>query len=590
MASMPDEGVPAEAEAEIDGPRAPPLEASDGVDGVAEDHPHDDAAEIGPSDSGNETVDPAVLAECAQFDHSDTDNGKRLVKYFGADLLTLEIGESKTPHFAVWRDGFWDFDNGALLAHQIGQKLGSRIGREADFLAMTPLEKKACDQARVAADNLVILEQTKQDWGAEQKANALGLKGMVDAARAAEARLEKRQSARRKFAVSSKNKGRIDAALHCAGACIGVSPDAFNPDPYLFATKTHTIKFARTRDDECPDPNVERWNGRIEAIAGHRREDMVTKCIPHPYVAGMECQKWRAFLKEFLPDEAARSYVQAFSGLGLLGRTVQRVLYHYGSGANGKSVFLETITRVLGPLAVGLPAESIIGHGERNAGSASPDLARLYGARFVRVLELPANKPLHEDLVKKLTGGEKVPVRTLFKGYFEFTPFFTCHLSGNGYPRIDGTDNGIWRRMAVVHWPVTIEKARQREFEDVLASFTPEYPGILNWLIEGALTFIEAGLHEPPSVITATQQYRSEMDPVAHFIKDCVERHVTHREKRATVFSAYESWAYASGRDPLSRRRFKNAFISHGFAEIKDCDWCYANCELHDVPARPTTS
>jgi putative DNA primase/helicase len=411
-----------------------------------------DDGDVRPSDSGSEPVDAEKIKACAALDHSDTDNGKRLLRHFGADLCALEIAEAKSPYFGVWRETHWDFDNGAMLAHQIGQKVGARIGLEADFLENTPSELKIIAAAEAAEGRLAALERgDPKKWSAEKDQ----LREAIGKGAAARAALQKRKTARLKFAVSSKNKSRIDAMLHCAGACICAPPDAFNPDPYRVATKTHTLRFIRERADECPDPEVCRWTARVEATPGHFREDKITRIVPHPYDPDARCDTWLAFLEEFLPDRAAREFVQTFSGLGLLGRTVQKLVFHYGTGANAKSVFLETLMRVLGPLAVGLPAESITGHGERAAGGASPDLARLYGARAVRILELPVNKPLHEDLVKKLTGGEKIPVRTLFKGYFEFTPVFTCHMSGNGYPRIDGTDNGIWRRMAVVHWPVS---------------------------------------------------------------------------------------------------------------------------------------
>jgi phage/plasmid-associated DNA primase len=76
------------------------------------------------------------------------------------------------------------------------------------------------------------------------------------------------------------------------------------------------------------------------------------------------------------------------------------------------------------------------------------------------------------------------------------------------------------------------------------------------------------------------------MDTVADFIADCVNREADpkKREKRAKVYDAYVAWAFASGGDPVGRRRFKAAFLSHGFAEVKDSDWAYANCQLHDVP------
>jgi putative DNA primase/helicase len=545
---------------------------------------------IRPSDSGLEPVDAKIVKACTSLDHSDTDNGKRLLNHFGADLRVLKQAEARTPTYAAFRGNFWDVECGNLYAHQVAQKIGGRIGLEADYLALTRFEQKHYEDGERAARDLAVLERRKMDWTSVDRARAQALEGTVKAAKLAKEALNKRQQARRKFAVSSKNAARIANMLICAAPGCAVEPDAFNPDPYVLATKGHTLRFLRERDDECPDPNACRWKARVEAVPGHRREDMLTRYVPHVYDPQAQCPNWQAFLQEFLPDSAVRDFVQTFSGLGLLGRTVQKVVFHYGLGANGKSVFLETLMRVLGPLAVGLPAESITGQRDRAAGGASPDLARLYGARALRVLELPADKPLHEDLVKKLTGGEKIPVRTLFKGYFDFTPVFSCHMSGNGYPRVDGTDNGIWRRMAVVHWPVTIEKERQREFEDVLASFAPEYSGILNWLIEGALRFIESGLPEPPAIAEATQEYRDEMDPVGQFVRDCVVRDVQSSITRKEAYSAYEAWAFDGGLNPISQQRFKKAFVSHGFAEKKVKGVrCYANCCLHDVPSRPVT-
>jgi putative DNA primase/helicase len=582
--------VAAKIAAMVDGSRAEAMAAAGLFSPQGQDDSDDGDVDIWPSDLDCEQVDLTAVKECANRDHSDTDNGKRIRRHFGNDLLALEVAESKTPTFAVWRPPSWDLEYGAQLAHRIAQKLGDLIWLEADYLTLTPIEERLCTAAAQASRVLANLEGRKDKWTAADKARANALKGTIAADECAKEALKKRRQARRKFAVTSKNRGRIDAALHCAGAHIAVSPDAFNPDPYVFATLGHTIRFIRDRDDECPDPDICRWRARVEVIEGHRREDMLTRYVPHDYDAAAKSPNWEAFLGEFLPEAAVREFVQTFSGIGLLGRTVQKIVFHYGRGANGKSVFLETLMRVLGTLAVGLPAESITGHNERNAGAASPDLARLYGARSVRILELPANKPLHEDLIKKLTGGEKIPVRSLFKGYFEFAPVFTCHMSGNGYPRIDGTDNGIWRRMAVVHWPVTIPVEKRREFEDVLASFAPEYSGILNWLIKGAMRFIEAGLPEPPAVVAATQEYRDEMDPVGQFMRDCVERDVRSNITRAEAFAAYEAWAFNEGHNPLSRARFRTAFVAHGVAEKTiHGERLYANCCLHDVPDRPVT-
>jgi putative DNA primase/helicase len=564
------------ADPECPSPLPPPPEG-EGEDG------DDTDAEIGPSDSGAEKVDPEVVAECAGYDHSDTDNGKRLLAHFGADLRVLKQGDSRTPAFVAWRGKVWDIDTGPLYAHATAQRLGGRIGLEAHAMAQTPMERKAIGAGERAEDELGALEKA---GGEVPRDRARALMRLIEEGEAAREALSKRKVARRKFAVSSKNKARIEAMLTCAAPHCAVDPDDFNPDPFVVGTKTHTLRFVHAPDLECPDPDALRWTVRVDAVDGHRRDDMLTRIVPHAYDPGATCPRWRAFLDEFLPDEAVREFVQTFSGIGLLGRTVQKVVFHYGSGANGKSVFLETLMRVIGPLAVGLPAESITGQGDRNAGGASPDLARLYGARTLRVLELPADKPLHEDMVKKLTGGEKIPVRTLFKGYFEFTPVFTGHLSGNGYPRIDGTDNGIWRRVAVVHWPVTIPEERRRNIDDVLADFAPEYSGILNWLIEGARRFIESGLVDPPAVREATADYRSEMDPISDFVAACVEAAPGHHETARTMYEAYVSWSQANARKPVFETKFGRVMKTRFTREDRNVRK-YLDCRLHDVPERP---
>jgi putative DNA primase/helicase len=562
----------------IAAPREPHGIASEARDGLDE-AVSDEGTEAGPSDSDFATVDGEILKLCCGYDHSDTDNGKRLLAHFGSELRVLKQGDAKTPTYTAWVHTHWDVECGNLYAHAVAQRLGGRIGLEADVMAQTAYEARLIADGDQAADDLDALEKRKADWDEADAGRARVLRRVIEAGEAARDALSKRKTARRKFAVSSKNKSRIEAMMICAAPFCGVDPDVFNPDPFVFSTRAHTLRFLREPDLECPDPDAVRYKVRVEATDGHRREDMLTRYAPLSYKPGAECPKWLAFLDECLPDASVREFVQTFSGLGLLGRTVQMVVFHYGLGANGKSVFLETLMRVLGPLAVGLPAESITGQGDRSAGGASPDLARLYGARALCVLELPAGKPLHEDLLKKLTGGEKIPVRTLFKGYFEFTPIFTCHMSGNGYPRIDGTDNGIWRRMAVVHWPVTIPVERRREMEDVLADFAPEYPGILNWLIDGAVRFIESGLRPPESVRAATAEYRSEMDPISDFIADCVEVWPDGSVTARTMYDAYVSWSMASARKPIFETKFANVMKTR-FTRLDERIRRYIDCRL----------
>jgi putative DNA primase/helicase len=228
-------------------------------------------------------------------------------------------------------------------------------------------------------------------------------------------------------------------------------------------------------------------------IKGHDPADRLTAFIPTPWL-GIEAKapKWRGFVEEMLPDADKRRTVQMFAGLCLTGVPLQYVMFHFGGGANGKSVFLEVLSRVIGDqLGVGLPRESIVGQGDRGAGSASPDIIRLLFKRFVRILEVKGDAPLQDDLVKRLTGGEGITARALFKGYIEFqnTARLICRATRS--PRSTAPTSASCAGLLLVHWDQTIPEERRREFEDIVAEFVrEEAPGILAWLAEGVLDWL----------------------------------------------------------------------------------------------------
>lgn len=547
--------------------------------------------EAGPSDGrGGPPADDGLverIRECAPLDHSDTDNAKRFITHFGADLVVLETeGVINTDYF-TWNGQVWDMAGGNDAAVRLAKRVGGLIALEADFLTSTPQERREMEDGVQAERDFAALEQRRSEWTDADKVRARQLTDAIETGKAARAALDKRKVARRKFGISSKNMPRINAMKTLAACDLTQKPAAFDSDPFKVATLTHTLRFRRVLDEECPDPEVRRFKGEMGEREGHDRADLITKLLPVAFDAAATCPRFLAFMERFLPVAAVRNFVQVGAGLGLLGVPVQRVFFHYGNGANGKSVFLETMVRVLGNLAASLPTEAIIGTGERQGGQASPELARLFNVRFVRVLELPADEPLKEAVVKKLTGGEAIPVRNLFKGYFDFQPVFIAHMSGNGYPKITGTDNGIWRRIAVVHWPVTLEEHEQRDFEEVVRELVAEAPGILNWLIEGAKTYLAQGLVTPDEVKAATQEYRDEMDKIGPFIAECVLPAEGQHVKARAMYEAYVSWAEANNHKPVFETRFgretKKKLTAGKVGNVNG----YMNCRLHNVPDRP---
>ncbi len=538
----------------------------------------DEAGEPAPSGGEGDTPDMDIVEACAGLDHSDTDNARRFLAHFGRDYVCVaEEGATGGPRLC-WAGTHWDMGDGASNALALAMRLGFRIGLEAEYLGHTPAEAKAIKAAR------------------DEGLDPADLPAESPARKAHEA-LEKRKGKRRAFGVSSKNVARLKSALDLADVFSRRRPEMFNMERLKVATATHTLAFTREIDQEAPDPAATRFlPAAITAMTGHRREDWITACVPQGW-AGLDAPapRWRDFLARMLPDAEKRRTVQQFSGLGLTAVPLQYIMFHYGTGANGKSVFLETLVRVLGPgLTVSLPRESIVGGGERGAGGASPDIVRLYGKRMVRIAEVKGEAPLQEDLVKRLTGGEALTARGLFKGYFDFQNVAKAHMSGNGFPSLDGSDYGTIRRLLVVHWDQTIPEAERRDFEDVVSEMVrAEAPGILAWLAEGVLDYLNAGgLFVAPAVRAATEDYRDEQDPIGEFLRACVKPSERGRIGGGAMFDAYESWRLANGKPSRSQKKVGSVALAHVKAlggdksEIGGRNF-YTGVDLQDVPARP---
>lgn len=570
-----------------------PAAAASSAGGASGDEEDEEghADESGPSEgagppAADETMLEAVRS-CAGLDHSDTDNGRRLIAYFGANLAVFQRDGVRNTDYLVFTGTHWDLATGNDSAFDLAQRVGAMIGLEADYLVATPHEARAIEEAGEAAAALDLIEARRETWTDDDRAQARRLAEAIEAGKAARAALDKRKVARRKFGVSSKNKARLEAMLACAAPRLARPPRAFNAHPFRVATKTHTLTFSRHRDDECPDPDAERQIGCVEVVEGHARSDFITAIVDADFAPRATAPRWDAFLTRFLPNLAVRRFVQVAAGLGLLGVTVQRLIFHYGEGANGKSVFMQVIANLLGALASTLSPDAITGTNQRQGNQANPELARLYAKRFVRVSELPEGVPLQEELVKRLTGGEELPVRGLFQGIFDFKPVFIAHMSGNGYPRIEGTNHGIWRRMAVVHWPVILADDEQRPFDDVVGEFMEEASGVLNWLVEGARLYMEEGLVIPPEVAASTKEYRDEMDPIGDFITDCVEACEGQSSTAREMYMAYVSYAEANAIKPIHETRFGKLMRTR-FKREDGRIRRYLDCRLHDVPERPS--
>jgi len=347
-----------------------------------------------------------------------------------------------------------------------------------------------------------------------------------------------------RHALASEGAGRVRGGLDMAKSEPGIpiDPDMLDPDPLLLNLANGTYDLA------------------TETRRPHDRQDLLTKLAPVTHNETATSPTWDTFLERILPDPNVRRYVQQLVGYSLTAKTGEQILpILYGSGANGKTTFLETIRTMLGDYGQVAPASVFVDQKE----GIPNDIARLRGARFVMVSEISEGKRLNEALVKRLTGGDTLTARFLRAEFFEFKPQFKAWLATNHKPEIRGTDEAIWRRIRLIPFTVTIpENERDEDFPNKLLA---ELPGILNWALAGYMDWTANRLTTPTSVLAATQEYRAESDLIGGFLAERCEHIPEGWVRNGEIHAAYNTWAAANGGDELTPKAFSQRMAEKGY-------------------------
>jgi putative DNA primase/helicase len=267
-----------------------------------------------------------------------------------------------------------------------------------------------------------------------------------------------------------------------------------------------------------------------------------------------DCPIWRGFLDRVTGgDTELQAYLQRVIGYALTGSTREDVLFFfYGTGGNGKSTLLETIKGILNDYATSVPLGTLMASkNERHPA----DLASLYGARMAVATETESGRSWDETRIKLLTGRDDVKARYMRQDFFEFQPEFKLLIAGNNKPHFGKVDQAIRRRVHLIPFAAQITDP-DVNLPDKLRA---EWPGILQWAIDGALEWQKQGLHPPKAVIAATEEYLSQEDTVGRWVADCCELGPGGEELSAGLWGSWERWCKengerAGGRNILTQR------------------------------------
>ena len=315
-------------------------------------------------------------------------------------------------------------------------------------------------------------------------------------------------------------------------------------------------------------------NGAVDLRTGDLlepdREHMISYTTGVDYNPNAKCPVFeQTVLDAFFGDAEMAKFFQRVIGYISLGHPKESIiLIPYGSGNNGKSTIFKSIALALGDYAKTANADTFLGDGRANGGGAREDILRLRGSRYVYSTEPEEGKELKEGLIKAMTGGEALPARGLYSRHtIEVQPTWTVVMPTNHKPIIKGDDYGIWRRLMLVPFTRNYDKDPSIK-KDVnrSAKLLRELPGILRWIVQGALDYKKSGLNPPKGVMAAKEEYKQENDLLADWICDCCDLEEGYRESNKNLWQSWQAWALENGRqhmfkgEPSFGKKLKNRF------------------------------
>jgi putative DNA primase/helicase len=271
---------------------------------------------------------------------------------------------------------------------------------------------------------------------------------------------------------------------------------------------------------------------------------------------------WTKFLDTVTAhDQELQIYLQRVAGYCMTGVTTEHVLFFlYGTGANGKSVFLNTLRGIWGDYAVVASMDTFI---ESRFPQHPTDLAMLVGARLVIAQEVEKNRAWAEAKINSMTGGDPITARYMRQDFFTYTPKFKLMIAGNHKPSLRSVNEAIRRRFHLIPFTVTILPAERDK--GLLEKLEPEWPGILNWALEGCLEWQKIGLVPPAAVVGASEAYFSEEDLISTWIAECCAVDKIYSQSSGELYRSWAKWAEDAGERSGTNKAFSKTLQEKGF-------------------------
>ena len=369
---------------------------------------------------------------------------------------------------------------------------------------------------------------------------------------------------------------RLARAFHYARELAGESSEsttarkasfARGVEAFCRADPAHSVEASYWDSDGMflgtPSGSLDLATGRVLPASPTHRITKLTAVGPGK---SGECPRWLQFLDESTgSDNQLIAFLQRWAGYCLTGSTKEQALvFVYGPGGTGKSVFLSVLSGIMGNYST-TAAMDVLTASQYDRHST--EIAQLAGARLVTASETDEGRSWDEAKVKTLTGSDRISARFMRQNLFEFQPAFKLMLSGNSLPNLRDCGAAMRRRFRVVPF----DKTPEQPDLDLSDKLRQEWPSILAWAVEGCSLWQRDGLGTAAAIETETNQYFAESDHFGAWLESCCElcEQSEGYELATALYGSWDAYLKRAHEPPESTTRFGRRLRAHGLHKEK---------------------
>lgn len=271
------------------------------------------------------------------------------------------------------------------------------------------------------------------------------------------------------------------------------------PKPEMGVSKINTMNFTLEIRDGKVTPREHRFN------------DFFFHVLPYDYDPTADCPLFKGFLDEVLPGDIQRP-LQEFIGCCLdPGVKLEKALVCVGTGMNGKSVFFNVISYVLG-------IDNVTNFNINSLCEDKSSTRILIANKLLNYSSDFNGKIWSNGIFKQMVSGEPLEAKRLYQDPEIIRRYARLAFNTNQMPDSSDTSAGFRRRLLPVEFTVKISK--EREDPHLSEKLFAEASGILNWAIEGLKRYIANGykLSHSDMLDEKEREYQEETESVCMFI------------------------------------------------------------------------